>query len=108
MTTEILNAIVCRAEVIPYGDGVAIELAVKRGQTVFGMGVFLVAVDSGKFDLCGRFMSKVMRVSGASEWSNVVGKPVRVWVEYGSARAIGHLINDEWFSPKDFFEGIGK
>jgi len=56
----------------------------------------------------GHFIWRVMEVSGVSKWSQLPGKTIRVKKtdEWGSILAIGHIVNDDWFSPEEDFKPL--
>lgn len=56
--------------------------------------------------LCGFCIKRILDVVGVNKWEDLVGKHVRVdGEEYGDIYAIGHIIEDKWFRPK---QEIGK
>lgn len=46
------------------------------------------------------FVNRVMETVGVSKWENLPGTPVRVRASYGRVEAIGHFIEDKWFTPE--------
>lgn len=56
-------------------------------------------------DLTGHFIYRVLQIVGVDDWSKLVGKPVRVRKQshFDTIDAIGHIIKDEWFCPKEEF-----
>jgi len=57
--------------------------------------------------LAGHHIFRIMKITGVENWTNVVGKSIRV---RGSGEilsfkieAIGHIINDDWYCPTDDF-----
>lgn len=49
---------------------------------------------------CGIFLSGVMRAVNVQSWEDVPGKYIRVEKRDGLIVAIGHIVNDVWFWPK--------
>lgn len=53
-----------------------------------------------KVDITGHFIWRVLKIADARDWSDLVGKPIRVKIEDGLITSIGHFLNDDWFCPK--------
>lgn len=48
-------------------------------------------------NFCGYFISSALESVGVSRWEKLPGTPVRVSLEDGLVRGIGHYLKDEWF-----------
>jgi len=51
----------------------------------------------------GHFMWRVMKIVGVTEWKDMIGKTIRVKCNHCGIEAIGHIVEDSWFYPKEEF-----
>lgn len=81
------------------------------------MGGYLLYAPKGwaahdSLNYCGHFIWRLLEIAGVSDLNKIVGKTVRVELTEagfgGTIKAIGHIINDDWFNPKEEFDEMRK
>lgn len=54
--------------------------------------------------MAGWFIWRVMETVGVMQWEQLKGQFVRAQSDGGLLKAIGHITDEKWFSPKDEWE----
>lgn len=110
-SSEIRNAIIEDAT-LSYGDRGILEcwLTLDYGGSGQGFGGYTLYLPKSyihhkRLSHAGHFLYRCMEVAGVTDWSKLKGRTVRVRIDGGLARAIGHIVKDDWFCPEvDFKE----
>ena len=58
-----------------------------------------VAQHAEQPNIAGEWIASILAVAGVEQWSELVGKVVRVECESGRVTGIGHPVKDKWFRP---------
>jgi hypothetical protein len=107
--TEIKNAIIEAAR-IDTADRDLLDawLTLDYGGSGQGFGGYTLYLpksykNHGGPNYAGHFLYRVMQVAGVTDWSKVVGRSIRVRATRTGVEAIGHIIKDDWFCPREDF-----
>lgn len=85
----------------------ACSIGIEFGCVHQAFGVYQLGNRTGGDDYGITFLAKLMNAVGVNEWSKLKGTHVRVKRDkHGDLiRAIGHIIEDKWFEPREFAKG---
>lgn len=111
--TEIKNAIISSA-IITSADHNLLSAWVQLDYGGMGQGFGGYALyvpksfthHKGQANYAGHFIFRCMQIAGVTDWSKMKGMSVRAKIRKGSVISIGHIINDDWFTPSEDFEAM--
>lgn len=55
---------------------------------------------------CGHFVYRMLQVAEVDDWSNLVGRTVRVDASWHQVHRVGHIVKDDWFDPEADFKAV--
>lgn len=111
MDKFVCNAVIKSAEITDSDRGILDAwLTLNYGSSGQGFGGYALYLPKS-FDHhtmlspAGHFIWRCMEIAGVTKWSDLKGKTIRVRKdsEWGDIEAIGHIVKDDWFCPKDDF-----
>jgi hypothetical protein len=107
---EIKNAVIGKATITNGDHGcLSAWLTLDYGGSGQGFGGYnLYSGGNNSKNYAGVFIDKCLKIAGVSEWSKLEGKTIRVKSEHSGVIAIGHIVEDKWFNPKEVFSEMEK
>ncbi len=111
---EIKNAIIKSAEITSDDHGCLsawLYLDFGGSGQCFG-GYVLYLPKSSKHhkveSVAGHFIYRILEIADVTKWSQLAGKTIRVKGSFSGIDEIGHIVKDDWFSPKIDFNKTEK
>ena len=110
--TEVKNAIIRSATLTKADHGVLsawVELDYGGSCQGFGGHALYLPKSCTHHSLngpAGHFIWRVLEIADVAEWGKLVGKTIRVRGDHCGVEAIGHIVKEDWFCPRDDFKGL--
>lgn len=112
MNAEVKNAIIEKATITSDDHGMlSAWLTLDYGNCGHqGFGGYALYLPKGFLhhkleSVAGHFIWRCLEVAGVTEWEDLVGKTVRVRATHSGVEAIGHIVKEDWFCPREDFRG---
>jgi len=77
-----------------------------EGSQGFGGYQLYTPNNRGRLGSAGVFIWRVLETVGVSDWKDLARKYIRIRLEDGMITAIGHIVKDDWFCPKEEFKNL--
>lgn len=102
--SEIKNAVIKEAGLFigpDYHLMASVLLDYGNFQQYFDMADVLVGIDNwpNKSMYAAHFVHRLLLIADVQGWDELAGKAIRVRSENGVAKAIAHILSDDWFEP---------
>jgi hypothetical protein len=105
---ETMNAVITYAAIgLDGSDPLTVSVLLDYGTTeqVFGSVVYSLKKGVHARNYAGHFIYRMLEVAGVSKWEELKGKAVWVVADASLVEAVGHIIKDIWFCPREEFSG---
>lgn len=76
------------------------------GGSIQGFGGWNLGAKGANY--CGEFIKCCLQTTGVNDWDDLPGTAIRARAEHTQVRAIGHIVEDRWFTPGDVFALLEK
>ena len=110
METEIKNAVISAASLSIEDHGLLTAfITLDYGGSCQGFGGYSLYLPKSFThhrleSFAGHFIFRVLQIAGVERWDQLIGKTVRVKSTHCKIEAIGHIVNNDWFSPSEDFK----
>ena len=102
---EVKNAVIKSARLTNEDHGCLVAwLSLDYGGSGQGFGGYCLYSTGKDGGSAGYFIDRCLKIAGVNEWSDLVGKTIRVKSEHRGVKSIGHILNDDWFTPDEDLE----
>lgn len=108
--SESKNAIIKSATITNDDHGVLTAwLTLDYGDSCQGFGGYCLYLPKSfthhkRHTVAGHFIWRCMEIAGASAWDKLPGKTIRVRGTHSGIEAIGHIVKEDWFCPREDFK----
>lgn len=116
MSECIKNAVIDSVSIDDSGRGLlTVWLQLNYGDTCQGFGGYSLYLPKNYkhhsiLSHAGHFIWRCMEIGGVTKWESLKGKTIRVRLTDsglgGDIIAIGHIVKDDWFNPKEDFKSV--
>lgn len=106
---EVKNAVIDSAK-FDTERGLSFWVYLDYGGSGQGFGGYLLYAPHGwrahaqPVNYAGHFIWRVLEIAGVDDVAKLKGKTIRVRADHSKVHAIGHIVKDDWFDPKEEFE----
>jgi hypothetical protein len=101
-TEEVRNAIIRKATITNEDHGIlSAWLDMDYGGAGQSFGGYVLYNPNFRKDVAGFFIWRVLEVADVTEWGKLPGRTIRVKSLDERILAIGHIVKDIWFDPKE-------
>lgn len=106
MTYEIRNAIITSVTLSTEDHGCLSSFVnLDYGGEAQGFGGYAL-YSPGHPDSTGHWIWRICEVIGVGRWEHLKGQPCRVKATHTNIEAIGNILTDKWFYPREEFKAL--